>query len=90
MTEPTRCTLAALRYRAVSKSLIFFSFLRESAPGFDRAYLLEIAPQMGVRHTRRVLGDYQLIEADVLICAASTPCTIGFKATRGSNEGVAW
>jgi hypothetical protein len=48
----------------------FFSFLRSYAPGFDQSYLLEIAPQVGVRETRRVLGDYQLTERDVLECAS--------------------
>lgn len=48
----------------------FFSFLRGFAPGFEKAYLLEIAPQVGVRETRRVMGDYQLTESDVLTCAS--------------------
>ena len=48
----------------------FFQFLRESAPGFDKAYILEIAPQVGVRETRRVVGEYQLTEEDVLQCAS--------------------
>jgi len=47
----------------------FFSFLRESAPGFENAYLLEIAPQVGIRETRRIVGDYQLTGEDVLGCA---------------------
>lgn len=50
--------------------LDFFQFLRASAPGFERAYILEIAPQVGVRETRRVLGGYQLSEEDVLGCAS--------------------
>jgi hypothetical protein len=54
----------------------FIGFLREYAPGFEEAYLLEIAPQVGVRETRRIVGDYQLTEADVLDCA-SFPDTIG-------------
>lgn len=48
----------------------FFRFLRGYAPGFEQAYLLEIAPQVGVRETRRVLGDVQLNEDDVLQCAS--------------------
>ena len=48
----------------------FFRFLRGYAPGFEQSYLLEIAPQVGVRETRRVLGDYQLTEDDVLQCAS--------------------
>ena len=54
----------------------FFRFLRESAPGFENAYILEIAPQVGVRETRRIVGDYRLTERDVLDCV-SFPDTIG-------------
>jgi hypothetical protein len=46
----------------------FFQFLRSSAPGFEKAYILEIAPQVGVRETRRIVGEYQLTEEDVLQC----------------------
>ena len=48
----------------------FFGFLREDVPGFENAYILEIAPQVGIRETRRVIGEYQLTEADVLGCAS--------------------
>ena len=44
--------------------------MRESAPGFANAYILEIAPQVGVRETRRIVGEYQLTENDVLQCAS--------------------
>jgi hypothetical protein len=46
-----------------------FEFLREAAPGFERAYISEIAPQIGIRETRRVRGEYMLSEDDVLDCA---------------------
>jgi hypothetical protein len=45
-----------------------FQFIRESAPGFERSYIADIAPQIGIRETRRVRGDYQLTEDDVLDC----------------------
>ena len=48
----------------------FFAFLRESVPGFEDAYLLDVAPQVGIRETRRIVGAYQLGEADVLGCAS--------------------
>jgi hypothetical protein len=48
----------------------FFAFLRAEMPGFEQAYLLEIAPQVGIRETRRVAGRYELTEADVLGCAS--------------------
>jgi len=54
----------------------FFGFLRESAPGFENAYILEIAPQVGIRETRRIVGEYQLTERDVLDCASFTD-TVG-------------
>jgi hypothetical protein len=47
-----------------------FEFIRGAAPGFERAYLADIAPQIGIRETRRVVGDYMLEEDDVLDCAA--------------------
>ncbi|MEO6030783.1 MAG: FAD-dependent oxidoreductase [Burkholderiaceae bacterium] len=48
----------------------FFRFLRAEVPGFDVAYLLEIAPQVGIRETRRVVGRYMLSADDVLGCAS--------------------
>lgn len=48
----------------------FVHFLRESAPGFEAAYLLEIAPQVGIRETRRIQGQAVLTEAHVLGCAS--------------------
>jgi len=47
----------------------FMGFLRSDAPGFERAYLLEIAPQVGIRETRRVQGLARLTEQHVLDCA---------------------
>jgi hypothetical protein len=46
-----------------------FHFIREKAPGFERAYIADIAPQLGIRETRRIGGVYQLTENDVLDCA---------------------
>jgi FAD dependent oxidoreductase len=46
-----------------------FTFIRDHTPGFDRSYLVDLAPQIGIRETRRVVGRYQLTEDDVLDCA---------------------
>ena len=43
-------------------------FLKE-IPGFEDSYIVDIAPQVGIRETRRVHGLYMLTEADVLDCA---------------------
>lgn len=42
-----------------------FDFLRRYVRGFEGAKLLEIAPTLGVRETRRIRGDYVLTEDDV-------------------------
>jgi hypothetical protein len=45
-----------------------FSFIKEVTPGFDQAYIVEIAPQIGIRETRRIVGEYQLSDEDILGC----------------------
>jgi hypothetical protein len=40
-------------------------FLKRYVGGFENSVLLEISPVLGVRETRRVVGDYVLTEADV-------------------------
>ncbi|HEX7053781.1 MAG TPA: FAD-dependent oxidoreductase [Burkholderiales bacterium] len=46
-----------------------FEFIRRSTPGFERAYIVEIAPQIGIRETRRVRGEVMVSEDDILDCA---------------------
>lgn len=43
-----------------------FDFLKKYVPGFEKAIFLELAPKVGVRETRRIIGDYLLTESDVL------------------------
>jgi hypothetical protein len=44
-----------------------FEFLK-TVPGFEDCYIVDIAPQVGIRETRRVTCDYMLSERDVLDC----------------------
>ena len=53
-----------------------FEFIRSATPGFEKAYIVEIAPQIGIRETRRVVGQHMLSEQEILECA-SFPDTIG-------------
>ncbi|HUZ23755.1 MAG TPA: FAD-dependent oxidoreductase [Streptosporangiaceae bacterium] len=46
-----------------------FTFIRDHTPGFGGSYIVDLAPQIGIRETRRVTGRYQLTEDDVLGCA---------------------
>jgi FAD dependent oxidoreductase len=45
-----------------------FEFLK-TVPGFEDSYIIDIAPQVGIRETRRVTCDYMLSESDVIGCA---------------------
>ena len=44
----------------------YLRFLRENLPGFENAEIAVIGTQIGVRETRRILGDYVLNEKEVL------------------------
>jgi hypothetical protein len=46
-----------------------FTFIRDHTPGFGQSYIVDLAPQIGIRETRRIVGPYQLSEDDVLDCA---------------------
>jgi hypothetical protein len=46
-----------------------FEFIKSVTPGFERAYIVEIAPQLGIRETRRVRGEYMVSADDILDCA---------------------
>jgi FAD dependent oxidoreductase len=45
-----------------------FQFIKRVTPGFEKAYIVEIAPQIGIRETRRIVGEYVLTEDDILGC----------------------
>lgn len=47
----------------------YLAFLRARVPGFERAYLLDIATQLGIRETRRMVGEYVLTRDDIVGCA---------------------
>ncbi len=50
-------------YEQVEQIMVFF---REWVPGFREAELKEIAPILGIRESRRIMGDYLLNKEDVM------------------------
>ncbi|WP_019936898.1 FAD-dependent oxidoreductase [Bordetella sp. FB-8] len=69
-------SLSAAELEGRRQIVDYLSFLRAKVPGFEQAYILDIAPQLGIRETRRVVGQYMLTREDVLGCA-DFPDSIG-------------
>lgn len=49
-----------------AQALEYIRFLRNEIPGYQHAELVSFSTQIGVRETRRVLGEYRLTRDDVL------------------------
>lgn len=47
----------------------YFRFLRAEVPGFEASAIIDIAPQVGIRETRRIVGSYRLTGEDILSSA---------------------
>ena len=62
--------LSAAEAEGRRQAVEYLRFLRERVPGFERAYVLDLAPQVGIRETRRLVGRYVLTREDVLGCAS--------------------
>jgi hypothetical protein len=63
-TDPWFLTEAEIAGRR--QALEYIRFLRDRVPGYERASLVALGTQIGVRETRRVYGDYRLTRDDVL------------------------
>lgn len=44
------------------------TYLKHYVPGFEQAYFTKTAPFLGIRETRRIVGQYVLTQDDVLQC----------------------
>lgn len=96
-TDPNDLNRAYLEGRRQVEE--YARFAVKYLPGFERAHVDQIAPQLGVRETRRVVGEYQLTTEDVLgaqsfpdaICRGAWPLEIhpndGTGTTRVHLEG---
>ena len=62
-------SLSAGEVEGRRQAVDYLRFLRAKVPGFEAAYALEIAPQLGIRETRRLVGEAMLSADDVIGCA---------------------
>jgi len=63
-TDAWSLTRAEMELRR--QALITVQFLKKYVPGFEAAHLIDAAPQVGVRETRRIIGEYVLTKEDVI------------------------
>jgi glycine/D-amino acid oxidase-like deaminating enzyme len=63
-TDPVALTAAEIEGRRQVRE--YHRFLRDRVPGFERSVVVGTSPSIGIRESRRVLGDYQLTRSDVL------------------------
>jgi hypothetical protein len=63
-TDPRQLTQAELEGRRQVQE--YLRFLRDLVPGFEHSVLVDVSPGIGVRESRRVVGDYRLTREDVL------------------------
>ena len=47
------------------KMLITYDFFKKHIPGFEKSFILNTAPQLGTRGSRRVIGEYMVTEKDM-------------------------
>jgi hypothetical protein len=45
--------------------VIAWKFIRKNIPGFENAYITRVTPELRIRETRRIIGDYYLTEDDI-------------------------
>jgi hypothetical protein len=72
--------------------LAYFRFLQDQVPGFNKSRIVEIAPQVGIRETRRIDGVYALTGDDIL-GSARFDDTIGINAwpmELHRSGGISW
>ena len=62
-TNADHLTLAMVEGRRAIKRLV--DFMKKYFPGFEDAFLLMVAPMVGVRESRRIIGKYMLTAQDV-------------------------
>jgi len=84
-TNPEDITRAETEARGQQRLLL--EFARKYAPGFANAYILDSGSHIGVRETRRILGEYVLTEEDI-VGHVAFPDTIGIDSGRHNPKGL--
>lgn len=57
--------LTEAEVEATKLILPLIEFLKKEVPGFENSYFINTAPQIGIRETRRIVGEYSLTLEDI-------------------------
>lgn len=66
-TDVNDLTMAELEARRQVREIVVY--LRQNVKGFEKSYLVQTGCQVGIRESRRIMGEYVLTADDVLRCA---------------------
>ena len=90
-TDPVALTHAEIEGRRQVRE--YHRFLRDRVPGFEQAVVVATSPAIGVRESRRVVGDYRLTRDDVLV-ARRFPDEVALCGApieeHGAGAGTTW
>ena len=62
--DPFEKTKAEIEGRKQALSIV--GFMQRNAPGFENAYLIDTGADIGVRESRRIVGEYMMVKEDIL------------------------
>lgn len=65
-TDAQSLTMGEIEARAQIDDIV--TYLINYVPGFEKAYFTKTAPFLGIRETRRIVGQYVMTQEDVLAC----------------------
>lgn len=65
-TRPESCTFGEITARKQNDEVV--RYLTQFVPGFENAWMEKVAPYLGIRESRRFIGEYMLTEQDILAC----------------------
>ncbi len=71
---------------------LYWQFLRSKVAGFERSYVVDVGPEIGIRETRRVKGRYTLL-ADDISSSRSFDDTLGvngWPVEKHAGHGIEW
>jgi hypothetical protein len=68
--------LTAAEIEGRRQAFVYEQFLRDCVPGYERAKIIGLSTQIGVRETRRVYGEYRLTLEDCMSVARFKDCVL--------------